>query len=161
MKRLGRWLFNFAAAGSLILCVAVIALSVRSDWVWDDIGHSGGNRYWRLGSCWGQLYYIEGNTPQSIQQDWWRRSEPSTEAAHSRSGFIREAWSPAFTFIGIPHWFLATLTGAPMALWAAHFLYHRHWKRQRVRKGVCIACGYDLRATPQRCPECGTVSVAN
>jgi hypothetical protein len=52
-----------------------------------------------------------------------------------------------------PGWFVALIWAAAAAL---------IWRRARrlrliQRSGLCPTCGYDLRATPDRCPECGTV----
>ena len=43
--------------------------------------------------------------------------------------------------------FAATLTGVT----ARRYGLRRH----RLASGLCAHCGYDLRASPDRCPECG------
>lgn len=55
----------------------------------------------------------------------------------------------------LPYWFLALcLTLAP-ALWLNGALRRRRLRHRR-QTNLCQHCGYDLRASTDRCPECGT-----
>jgi hypothetical protein len=60
-----------------------------------------------------------------------------------------------FRRITLPFWVLPLVTagGAGFALWQAA---RRIRRRRRRRSGCCLHCGYDLRASTDRCPECGT-----
>jgi hypothetical protein len=50
-----------------------------------------------------------------------------------------------------PAWFLFLVVAGPGVLIGV-----RAWRRRQQRRaGLCAGCGYDLRATPERCPECG------
>lgn len=64
-------------------------------------------------------------------------------------------WDKGFQ-VAFPHWVPAVLLAAPVTFGAMR------WRagHQRLRAGCCRNCGYDLRATPDRCPECGQLSRA-
>jgi hypothetical protein len=67
----------------------------------------------------------------------------------------RPPWLNPWT--AFPTW---GLIGPPLAI--ALITYDRRRLRREFREdaGKCLRCGYDLRATPGRCPECGREVVA-
>jgi hypothetical protein len=60
----------------------------------------------------------------------------------------------------LPYWQIAIATLLLPAVRAATFARGRRVRPKRRREGRCTACGYDLRATSDRCPECGAVPSA-
>ncbi|HEX2922693.1 MAG TPA: hypothetical protein VHS28_01545 [Chloroflexota bacterium] len=53
--------------------------------------------------------------------------------------------------LSLPYWIPTSLLALPTLLQIA-----RRLRNRRHRPGCCPTCDYDLRATPERCPECGT-----
>jgi hypothetical protein len=58
--------------------------------------------------------------------------------------------------IVVPLAYITALFAVAPAAWLVGFRKRRR-HAARVRRGLCEHCGYDLRASPGRCPECGTV----
>ena len=65
-------------------------------------------------------------------------------------------WYWGFLIISVPWWAVVLVTAAGPAAWATSFLRRRR-RRLRELARLCPSCGYDLRASPGRCPECGMV----
>lgn len=59
--------------------------------------------------------------------------------------------------VQIPYWFIIGIIGVSPAMWFTR----RQKAKGRVHAGACIECGYDLRCSPDRCPECGKPVLPN
>lgn len=57
------------------------------------------------------------------------------------------------TTVALPFWLIVLLTAVPSLL----VLRGRFIRRRRLRTNRCVSCGYDLRSSPERCPECGEI----
>lgn len=90
----------------------------------------------------------------------WVPPEPARRS--HRLGFVYQkrsaqsfaAPTTAATTLSAPFWALVIPPALPPAVW----LVRRIRGRRRTGRGLCATCGYDLRASPERCPECGTAS---
>jgi hypothetical protein len=52
-------------------------------------------------------------------------------------------------------WWLFAAVGAVLPAIGMVRWRRGHRARRRAARGLCVACGYDLRASAGACPECG------
>jgi len=114
----------------------------------------------------GTLIYWHAKLNAGHYTDGGLSYRPATRAFAPSTDFTSSAtlWSRAGFFFGsgdipghyliqiiVPYWSLAALGALPSLA-----LIVKHAQRRRLlAKNLCPACGYDLRASAERCPECG------
>jgi hypothetical protein len=171
-----RRIFNLFAIVSLLLGVATLVLWWRSYFVGSQLLRERGDWCWGLASERGRIWasldseitrvwqppsgYSEGapDVMFEVPMSWGVGTDTQTAwflgfgCTDGRVGFgISSMASYRHRAVAIPDYALALATSIPPALW-----YRRH-RRRRFGEGRCRNCGYDLRATPDRCPECGMI----
>jgi hypothetical protein len=173
-----RRLFNLAAAVSLVLCVATVALAVASAYYGFSLYRVSTRTTSPQAFIFGvtvldadygriRLYHTTVNLHE-IRHDWtdgvrWelKRSDPVPWGAGSgwRAFLLRgESDQGAGTSaldVVVPLWCLVVIFAVLPAVRIAQWRKARTMRKRREME-CCPTCGYDLRATPDRCPECGT-----
>jgi hypothetical protein len=81
----------------------------------------------------------EAGSPFGIRRYEDRRARPG--------GSSLDQW-----WLSVPYWMPLAIMAMP-GLWYSY----RRLRQRRLKPGFCPSCGYDLRASPDRCPECGIV----
>jgi hypothetical protein len=185
MKRLRRWLFNGLALLSLLLCVVTIGLWMRSYWRQDAMpflakpsstcfladwrGHVELTRQYvvapAMPSGWGAStstygyvgVFRQGGGSGGVSWDPHLIAPGEFYFGHTVDlGYGSISTTQIFHRFdvwAVPFWLIVLVFATPPIFVALRKLK----ASRRSIRGLCSLCGYDLRATPERCPECETI----
>ena len=146
-----RRLFATFAVLSLFLCLATIGLWVRSYWAWDRFWYKTGHidrEIIATSDFLGLGLIVTVNRPMSL----FRTIHADVPGLFYSDYRDHDGYSGQLI---VKHWFIAMVFAIAPAYW---FFSPYRRRAKRLRLGLCSHCGYDLRATPDRCPECGRES---
>ena len=152
-----RRLLDFLAALSLLLCLAALAIALRGLGSGGaTFGPQNGRLSWRFTWRDGRLYtYFCPGTVYEFSLDGRRFSFAGVRIA---SGRAPGGTTPVFSAsMHQAHVWAAVVVFAVVAVLRARRVFR---DRRRPPPGTCRRCGYDLRATPELCPECGELVAA-
>ena len=170
MKRFRRRLLNWLTALSLLLTGVTAALWVRGFWVSDRFVCTtptaqynfcfGCNRFrfyaWHLTDpldCYFPTGLQHVMPPRDEITVWEHSAMPDSRPVR----VVRRGSSPSIASGSAGYAVPYALTGA-LGLLPLLRLGPRRRAKAKDSHLLCANCGYDLRATPDRCPECGTAT---
>ena len=72
------------------------------------------------------------------------------------AGFHYLCFDSGARFLIVPYWPIILVMSSVSLIFVSREVTDAR-SRRRAMRGLCRACGYDLRASEHRCPECGAV----
>ena len=169
-----RWTFNALALLSLLICLAAAVLWRASAEQEIQVARTGYPlvRFKAVVSSGSinLLNVVPHSNPLPGTESWrsWKKRYPypvffhrwgaSIEVAPVSAGTDGSEPPPPVTgtayYIRIPLWAIVIASAPVPGIWMYRSMCRRRW----FANNRCVQCGYDLRASPDRCPECGTAA---
>jgi hypothetical protein len=175
MKQLWRIIFNGLTVMSVLICVAAFLqwfnqgpLGHLEDVHWESSAGTSGTDRRGIAALRNQVsvyHMITAESDSSVGSHphgcvWTRSAVSDTRAVLGQTNSFgfgyeiaqRPSQAGIYNYLIVPLWFVFGM-GSVLPFGR---IIRRCLRRRKISVGCCNVCGYDLRATPDRCPECGT-----